>query len=242
MDITGKVVIVTGASAGIGLATARLFASHGARLVLAARSAEKLSALAQELGQAGQPALPVPTDMRAPAEVTRLVDLAVQAYGRIDVLVNNAGQAAAGRVADVDPDDFRSILELNVFGVLFAMQAVIPVMRQGGGGLILNVSSNVSKMHIPGLGAYAATKAALNMLSETARGELESENIRVITIFPRMTATDFGKNALGNRPVQAGQPAYRPPSSGTRSPDTAEYVAGKILEAAEKEPAEQFME
>jgi short-subunit dehydrogenase len=95
----------------------------------------------------------------------------------------------------------------------------------------------VSKMHIPGLGAYAATKAALNILSDTARQELQSENIRVITVYPRMTATDFGKNSLGNRQMRTQQRA-----SSWMVPDSAELVAEKILEAAQKEPAEQFMD
>jgi NADP-dependent 3-hydroxy acid dehydrogenase YdfG len=94
--------------------------------------------------------------MRDRSAVNRMVEQACQRYGRIDILVNNAGQAAAGTVAEVRPDDFRSVLELNVFGVLYAIQAVVPVMRQGSGGLILNVSSMVSKMRIPGLAAYTA--------------------------------------------------------------------------------------
>ena len=240
MELKGKVVIITGASGGIGLAAARLFASAGAKVVLAARSADRLEALAEELKSQGQEALSIPTDMRDREAVLRLVEGTRAHYGRIDVLVNNAGQAAAGRVADVSLEDFRCILELNVFGALVAMQAVVPVMRQGGGGLIINISSMVSRMHIPGLSAYAATKAALNMLSETARGELEGENIRVVSVYPRITATDFGKNSLGNREMRQGQRA--PGSSWNQSADTAEFVAEKILEAARTEPAEQFME
>jgi NAD(P)-dependent dehydrogenase (short-subunit alcohol dehydrogenase family) len=239
MDIPGKVSIITGASGGIGLVTARRFAAGGAKVVLAARSADKLGAAVDDLRRQGHDALSVPTDMRDPAAVGQLIERAFRHFGRIDVLINNAGQAAAGTVADVRPDDFRAILDLNVFGVLYAMQAAVPKMRHGGGGMIINVSSMVSKMHIPGLAAYAATKAALNMLSETARVELAPENIRVITVYPRLTATEFGANSLGDPQVRQRQRAGIPANTVV---DTPEFVAEKILEAARKEPAEQSMD
>jgi short-subunit dehydrogenase len=237
MDVSGKVVIITGASGGIGLATAQRFAGAGAKVVLVARSTDKLTALAKELRSQGHDALPMTADMRDQKAVSRMIDQAVRHYGCIDILINNAGQAAAGTVAEVNPDDLRQILELNVFGALYAIQAVVPKMRQGGGGLIINISSMVTKMHIPGLGAYAATKTALNMLSETARVELAAENIRVITVYPRLTATDFGKNSLGNEQLRQRQRA----SVSSMTPDSPELVAEKILEAAQKEPAEQYM-
>ena len=242
MDISGKVVIITGASAGIGQAAARSFAGAGAKVALVARSAEKLTALAEELHQQGHAALAVTADMRDPAAIRQMVEQVYQHFGRIDILVNNAGQAAGGTVASVDLDYFRQIVELNVFGPVHAIQAVVPKMRQDGGGLIINISSGVSKMRLPGLGAYAATKAALNMLSDTARVELAADNIRVITVYPRMTATDFGKNALGN--PQRRQPPGAHGSAAGPAPivDSAEHVAGRILAAAQAEPEEQFME
>ena len=239
MDISGKVTIITGASAGIGLATAKCFAAAGAKVVLAARSTDKLTALADELHRQGREALSLPTDMRTPAAVNHLIEQAFEHYGRIDILINNAGQAAAGTVTGVNPDDFRQILELNVWGPLYAMQAVVPKMRQGGGGLIINISSMVSKMYLPGLGAYAATKAALNLLSGTARVELAPENIRVVTVFPRTTATDFGKNSLGDQRLRQQQ---RSAAAAHVVVDSPEFVAEKILEAAQKEPAEQYMD
>ncbi len=238
MDVQDKVTIITGASGGIGLAAARRYAQAGAKLVLAARSADKLEQLAQELRQQGCEVLVVPTDMRSRVEVERLIETAFKHFGRIDILVNNAGQSVVGRVAEVDPDHFRQVIDLNLFGPLYAMQAVVPKMRQAGGGLIINISSRVSKMHIPGLAAYASTKAALNLLSETARDELADENIRVITVYPRMTATDFGKNALGNTQMRQHQRAGQPGVV----VDTPEHVADRILQAVEQEPAEQYME
>lgn len=236
MDIAGKVTIITGASAGIGRATAQCFAAAGAKVVLAARSADRLGALAAELLKQGHDVYPVPTDMRDKTAVSNLMEKAFTRYGRIDILINNAGQSAAGTIAEINPDHFHAIVMLNVFGPLYAIQDVVHKMRMKGGGLIINISSMVTKMHIPGLGAYAASKCALTMLSETARDELARDNIRVIMVYPRMTATDFGKNALGDHHLRMQQREHAPVI------DTPEFVAQKILEAAQKETPEQFME
>lgn len=203
---------------------------------MVARSRNKLNQLAEELRIGGYEALVIPTDMTVRSQVDRMIDETVKKYGGVDILVNNAGQALAGSVADVSEDYFRQIIDLNVFGPLYAMQAVIPVMRKSGGGLILNISSMVSKMNIPGLSTYAATKSALNKLSETAKVELERDNIRVITVYPRMTATDFGKNSLGHRETR-----QRQRSVANVQIDTPEYVAERILQAVIQEPAEQYM-
>jgi short-subunit dehydrogenase len=140
-----------------------------------------------------------------------------------------------------DLDQYRSLMELNVFGPLAAMQAVIPIMRQQGGGVIINISSGVSRMYIPGLSAYASTKYALNAISLTARAELAADNIRVSIMLPGITATDFGKNAVGSRPAGRGAPG--PGNSAGPAPamppvETAEQVAEKIMEAIQTESAE----
>jgi NAD(P)-dependent dehydrogenase (short-subunit alcohol dehydrogenase family) len=234
MQIEGSVVVVTGASAGIGLATARRFARAGASVVLAARSLERIARVEQELREQGHKALAVAVDMRDRVQVEQMITTAYEHFETIDILINNAGQGMEGPVADVSIEDFRQIIELNLFGPLFAMQAVIKRMRQHGGGVILNISSNVSRLHLPGLSAYASSKAALNLLSETAREELASENVRVITVYPGPTLTDFSKHSLGEQQVRRNPPAGI-------IPDTPEFVAQKILEAARKEPAEQLM-
>jgi short-subunit dehydrogenase len=238
MELTDKVVVITGASGGIGLATARACAAAGARVVLAARSAEKLEQLAVELERAGGQALAVPVDMTRQPEVERLVTKTVHKFGRIDVLINNAGQAASGTVAEGNTDDYRRVIELNLFGPLYAIQAAVPAMRRNGGGIIVNISSMTSKMAIPGLGLYASTKAALNVLSATARAELAGDNIRVIAVYPRITATDFGKNSIGDAEMRGRQRAPRPGVP----VDSPEHVAGKIVEALRAEPAEQYMD
>jgi len=239
MEIQDKVVIITGASEGIGLATARLFAQEGAKVALAARSADTLHAIVNELHEQHREAIAVPTNMRKKDEIEAMVDSVYQQYGRIDILINNAGQAVRGNVADVDIDQFRQVFELNVLGPVEAMQAIIPKMRQNGGGLIINVSSNVSKMHLPAISTYPATKAALNMISDTAREELASDNIRITTMFPRQTATNFGKNSLATS--KTNQQGPRPPQGGP-GPDSAEAVAQKLLEAARNEPHDQYMD
>ena len=140
MDVRGKVVLVTGASEGIGAATARLLTARGAKVALAARSIDKLNELTGELDGS----YAVKADLTQPESITAMVEAVVEHYGRIDVLVNNAGRALRAPVSDVKIADFQNIIDLNLYGPLSAMQAVIPHMRKQGGGSIVNVSSNVS--------------------------------------------------------------------------------------------------
>lgn len=237
MDIQGKVVIITGASMGIGEATARVFAETGAKLVLAARSQGKLEAVARSLPE-GTETLIVPTDMTDQAQVGALIENAYERFGRIDLLINNAGQSAIGSVATLDPEVYRQVIELNLLGPLHAMQAVVPKMKAQGGGVIINISSSVSKLAIPGIGAYASTKYALNGLSLTARTELAADNIRVVLFHPGQTATDFGRNALRPDSMKNWRPVSTQPMP---EPDTADAVARTILDAARTEPAEMEM-
>ena len=152
MDIKDKIAIVTGASAGIGLALARLLAEKGATVILAARSADKLNQLEKEIPGS----VAIPADMQKPGDIRNLIREVQDKFGRIDILVNNAGQGLLSSVEAVDLDEYRSIMELNVFAVLSAMQQVIPVMRKHGRGTILNVSSMVSKNTFPMLAAYVS--------------------------------------------------------------------------------------
>jgi NAD(P)-dependent dehydrogenase (short-subunit alcohol dehydrogenase family) len=234
MDVEGKVVLVTGASEGIGAATARLVAARGGKVAVAARSIDKLNELSGDLDDG----FAVQVDMTQSESIAAMVDAVIEHYGRIDVLVNNAGRALRAPVADVKIADFQNIIDLNVYGPLLAMQAVIPQMRKQGGGSIVNVSSNVSKMAIATIGAYAATKYALNGLTLTARGELAADGIVVTVLHPGQTATNFGRNATVD-PSVASAP---PPSGGSNTtPDTAQDVAEQILEAITNGPAEHYM-
>jgi short-subunit dehydrogenase len=233
MQIKNKIVIITGASQGIGLETAKLLAGRGATVALAARSADVLEKLEKEIPGA----FAIPTDMRNPADIKKLIEKTVEKYGRIDVLVNNAGQGMYGSVESVDIEKYKEIMELNVYGVLRAMQAVIPLMRKQGGGMILNVSSRVSKNYFPNLAAYASTKYALNALSLTARAELVKDNIIVSVMHPKMTATNFGKNSIHVEKFRNIRPGDRP----EMKVDTAEQVAEKIAELITSEAPEAEM-
>ena len=143
MQIKDKIAIVTGASSGIGLALAWLLSRKGATVILAARSADKLKQLEHEIPGS----LAIATDMLKLEDIRNLIQQAKEKFGRIDILVNNAGQGLCAPVESIDLGDYRAVMELNVFAVLSAMQAVIPIMRQQGGGMILNVSSVVSKSY-----------------------------------------------------------------------------------------------
>ena len=190
MDVGGAVCIVTGASSGIGEATARRLTDEGATVILAARRADRLERLAAELPNA----LAAPTDVTDPAQVERLVARALATYGRIDVLVNDAGQGLHVPVLDLDPGDLRAVFELNVIAPLALMQAVLPGMRARSQGAIVNVSSATSLRVFPGLGGYSATKAALNMLSQIARLEFAEAGVSVSVVYPSVTATAFHQN------------------------------------------------
>jgi short-subunit dehydrogenase len=235
MEIKGKVVIVTGASEGIGKATAEALAREGARLVLVARSEDRIKALAEKLPGA----VAVRADLREAAEIEAMVEAAYAAFGKVDVLVNNAGQGMYGPIEGIDIGQYRRMMELNVYAPLRAMQLVIPRMRKSGGGMIVNISSMVSKNAFPSLGAYASSKYALNALTFTARAELAKDGIVVAAFHPRMTATRFGENAIGARPSYAGGGG----SAGARMPevDSPEAVAEKILGLIRSEAAEATM-
>jgi len=217
MDLAGTVVIVTGASSGIGAATARLAAERGAKVVLAARRADRIDALAAELPDA----LAVKTDLRDPDQIVRMVKATLDRFGRVDVLVNNAGQGLHVPVEQLRLADLRSVTELNFYAPLLAMQAVIPAMRKQGGGAIVNVSSMTSRMVLPGVGGYSATKSALNMLSAVARKELAPDGIVVSIVYPAVTATEFHQSLAAGGMVGGG--------SRSVTPHTAEFVAEAIL-------------
>jgi NADP-dependent 3-hydroxy acid dehydrogenase YdfG len=197
VEIAGSSCIITGASSGIGAATARRLHALGASVTLAARRTERLQALADELP--GSRA--VTTDVTDPEQLARLVAEALAAFGRVDVLVNNAGQGLHVPVLELDPVDLRAVFELNVVASLVAMQYVVPVMARSGGGAVVNVSSATTLHAFPGVGGYAATKAALTMLSDVGRLELADRGVVVSVVFPRVTDTEF------HTVLRAGSPA-----------------------------------
>lgn len=217
IDLAERVIIVTGASSGIGEATARLLHGAGARPVLAARRADRLAALSAELDGA----LAVPTDVTDPDQVRDLVAAAVGRHGRVDGLVNNAGASFHGPLQEVDLAAYLRLLNLNVVSVLAAIQAVLPAFRRQRAGRIVNVSSGTTVIGPAGVGAYAASKSAVNMLSTVARKELAVDGIDVSVVLPSVTATEFGGGMFrDNAAVGPGLVPHSP-----------EYVARVILRA-----------
>jgi short-subunit dehydrogenase len=232
MDVQNKVAVVTGASSGIGLATARLLSKKGARIALVSRSKEKLERLS-----AGLPdSLVVPTDMTKILEIEMMIKEIEQHFGRIDILINSAGQGYDAPIEKTNINTFHYIFGLDVVGPLVAMQQVIPIMRKQGGGTIINISSGTALMHLPNMGGYSALKRALADISLTAREELKNDNIFISVVYPFMTLTDFEKNTIKDFvPEQEEQEGARQFPA-----DNAEYVAQRILEGIESGEAEIF--
>lgn len=190
-NIEGKIVVITGASSGLGEATARHLASLGAVVVLGARRVDKIDALARELNAAGHQALALQTDVTDSAQVQRLADAAVAAYGRIDVMINNAGlmphsPLERGKIADWD-----RMIDVNIKGVLYGIAAVLPAMQARKAGHIINVSSVAGHKVRPGSAVYAATKHAVLALSEGLRLEVKPYNIRTTVISPGAIDTEL---------------------------------------------------
>jgi NADP-dependent 3-hydroxy acid dehydrogenase YdfG len=217
-DLRGRAVIVTGASSGIGAATARALHGAGAHPVLAARRAERLESLSAELGDA----LSVPADVTDADQMADLVGKTLERFGRIDGLVNNAGQALHDQpIETLDLGEFQRIVDLNVTSVIRLMQLVLPAMRSRGFGRIVNISSGTTRTAVPGTGGYASTKSSVNMLSAVARKELEGSGVTVGVILPSITVTEFGEGRFQNgRNVRPGMIAHSP-----------DYVAAFVLRA-----------
>ena len=190
-NIEGKVVVITGASSGLGEATARLLSAQGAAVVLGARRVDRLTALADELTRAGGKALAVTTDVTRHQEVKRLVDQAVQSLGRIDVLINNAGLMPQSPLDRLRIEEWDRMIDVNIKGVLYGIAAALPYMKQQKAGHIINVSSVAGHKVRAGGAVYAATKHAVRALSEGLRQEVKPYNIRTTVISPGAVATEL---------------------------------------------------
>lgn len=222
MDLEGKIVVVTGASMGIGEAIAKIFADRGASLVMLSRDAGRVEAARERVGRGEQP-LAMACDVRHREEIDRAISLTLHHFQRIDVWVNNAGHGLLDSVAEMNTAAFREMFETNFFGAVAAMQAVIPVMRQQGGGTIINISSVAGHIPVPFHAAYSATKFAMNAIGKGAAVELKKDGIHILTVCPGYVRTAFSQNAVRGNELKRVRP-------GAVKGITAERVARATLQ------------
>jgi short-subunit dehydrogenase len=206
IQLSGKVVVITGASMGIGEAIAQLFADEGASVVLLSRDAERAEAARGRIGHSER-TLALACDVRNREEIDRVVGLTVHHFQRIDVWINNAGHGILDSIARVDMAACRETFETNFFGALEAMQAVVPVMKQQGSGTIINISSVAGHIPLPFHAVYSATKFAMNAIGKAARIELKNSGINVLTVCPGYVRTAFGANAVKGTEQKQVRPA-----------------------------------
>jgi short-subunit dehydrogenase len=208
MEMDGKVVVVTGASMGIGEAIAKVFVDAGARVVLLSRDAGRAEAARQRVGHAER-TLALACDVCKRDEIDRALALTVQNFHRVDVWVNNAGVGIRDSVAEMETSALRELFETNFFGTIACMQAVVPVMRKNGGGSIINISSVAGHIPVPYMAIYSASKFAMNAIGKGARMELKRDNINVLTVCPGYINTDFTAHLVADRKGAVRAPAAR---------------------------------
>jgi NADP-dependent 3-hydroxy acid dehydrogenase YdfG len=206
--IANKVVVITGASSGLGEATARLLAARGAKLVLGARRLDRLEKLAADITAADGEAIAVATDVAKRADVENLIKVAQVKFGRVDVLVNNAGIMPMAAMSKLKVDEWDQMIDVNVKGVLYGIAAALPGMRANKSGHIINLSSVAGLRVSAGVGTvYSATKFAVKAISEGLRAEVGPEGIRVTTLYPGAVASEL-VNGSSDADADAGMKAF----------------------------------
>ena len=214
IDFSGKTALVTGASRGIGEASARCLAKYGAAVVLAARSTADIERIAGEIVAAGGKAAAIACDVSDYADVTSAVDLAISEFGGIDVLVNNAGVIEpVSRIEESDPDEWRKVIDINVNGVYHGMRAVSPHMLKKGSGTIINISSGAATGALEGWSHYCSSKAAVLSLTKCGHKEFGDKGVRVVGLSPGTVATEMqvAIKASGVNPVSQLDPSVHIP-------------------------------
>lgn len=189
--LSNKVTVVTGASSGIGEATARVLAEAGATVILVARRQDRLNALVEAITDAGGTAVAIAADMTDQAQVTSVIGQAEQSYGKVDILINNAGVMLLGKIDGVDTEEWRRMVDLNLMGLMYATHAALPGMKRQGHGHIVNVSSVAGRVVNPISAVYAATKHAVGAFSEGLRKQESKNGIRVTVIEPGAVRTEL---------------------------------------------------
>ncbi|MGY3451958.1 SDR family oxidoreductase [Bradyrhizobium sp. USDA 4353] len=193
MSLEGKVVAITGASSGIGCATAKLLAEHGAFVVLGARNEKALAAITDEITAAGGKAAFQRTDVRHRQDLEALVALAIKCGGKLDAMINNAGIGPISRFDALRVEDWDAMIDVNLRGTLYGIAAALPVFKRQGSGHMINVVSTAGLKILPTMGVYAATKNAVRTATEALRQEA-GPNLRVTEVSPGMVATNFGES------------------------------------------------
>lgn len=229
MGIAGKVVVITGASSGIGRATASLLAKHGAFVVLGARNEDALKVTVDEITSSGGKAVFKSTDVRRRGDLEELVALAIEAMGRLDVIINCAGIGPTSRFDALDVESWDAMIDVNLRGTLYGIAAALPVFAQQGTGHVVNVISTAGLRMVPTMGVYAATKNAVRTATEILRQEA-GPNLRVTEVSPGMTATNFADSITD----QATKKATGDQISAIAIPPDA--IARGILYAIEQPP------
>ena len=203
--LAGKIAVITGASMGIGESIAKVFAENGARVVLLSRDSARAEAARARIGFTGQ-TMALSCDVRNREEIDRAIGLTLHHFQRIDIWVNNAGRGILTSLDGVAMADAHEAFETNLFGTLEGMKAVIPIMKQQGGGAIINISSVAGHVPLPFHSIYSGTKFAMNAIGKAARIELAGSGINVLTVCPGYVRTDFGTNAIKGEDYRAVRP------------------------------------
>jgi NADP-dependent 3-hydroxy acid dehydrogenase YdfG len=225
--LQSKVCVVTGASSGIGEATARRLAGAGASVALVARRGDRLEALAKEIEKDGGKALPIKCDITDEGEARAAIEQAQSELGRLDVLVNNAGVMLLGPIQGADTSEWRRMVDVNVMGLLYCTYYALPIMRDQGGGHIVNVSSVAGRVARLGTGVYNATKWAVGAFSESLRQEAVHVNVRVTIIEPGMVETELADHTTSDM----AKAAIAQMRSEMKSPLQADDIAESIFYA-----------
>ncbi len=228
IDLKDKVVLITGASSGFGEDAARLFALEGCKVVLAARRLDRLQALAAEIQNAGGEALAIPVDVNEPAEIEVMVQTALDLYGKIDILFNNAGYGSVDWFENLDPErNIETIIRVNLIGTMLVTRAVLPYMLKRRKGHIINMSSVAGLIAAPLITTYAAGKYGVRAFTDALRREVRPFGVRVTGIYPGPATTEFGRKLKRTKSRETIKRLKYPHLS-------SEYVARRVVDAAKR--------